>query len=596
MAHAQSKPVAEASSSRRSTKSRKSPEPAPRKRGGRQPGALNFGNEELDTLIDLVRVYNPLGTDAWKVLCARHNEIYERANRNWKGLKKKWEDLSSEKPPTGTAKANAYHELALEVKAELEIKNAANVLNDTRGGKSIIPDADLDSGDEEAEADEEDEEDGDEEEAPEEEVDNEPIGWAEEERWEIEQDADADDDDDADADAPGAVDEPDSDDMPLLPLKSKPIAPPASTPAKTSSSKPRPKISAGTLPFQPISKAITTAKSTPSKPATKVPVTPAPKVTAGKSTSATKATPKARVSTASKGKQKETHTIDLSTSPAPIDVDAYVEPKKRANPDAKDEGRIARKKPTYETKPSTAAPARGRQQAMDSTADRLLDAVRPEVAEEAAATKQVNTLNNMMIQNHLREISQLKNDIEQLRRELSSERDKVYQEREKVQAEREKRYAVELQLSQMQSMVSAARAYGPEILSSPMGMGSAFGHYSAPPPPRHPVYSHQNAFAPPGPFMPGYQQNQPTLDPGLAPPQMQVPFSPAASNISVGPPSVAATGPPFQPPMPSFSASEPALDTAAGSSSASSHVMTPALNEFAPPGATPASTGDSGTQ
>ncbi|KAF8594264.1 hypothetical protein BDV93DRAFT_565607 [Ceratobasidium sp. AG-I] len=584
MAPVQSKPVAEASSSRRGPKTRappKSPEPTPRKRGGRQPGALNFGNDELDTLIDLVRIYNPLGTEAWQALCMRHNEVHERANRNWKGLKKKWEDLSNERPPTGTAKSNAYHELALEVKAELELKNATDTLNDKRGGKAIITDADLVSGDEEAKEDEEDE-------APEEdeeEVKNEAVGWADEETWEIEQDADA------DADALDVAEDTDDDNMApqVLPARPKPLAPPFRTPTRASGSKSNPKSTDGKLPFQSIPKGATPVKSTTSKPAVKASATPVPNATAGKVTSATKATAKPRGSTASKGKSK---VIELSPSPPPIDVDAYVEPKKRAHPDSKDDGRIVRKKPTYETKPTTSTPARGRQQAMESTADKLLEAVKPEVAEEAAATKQIHMMNNMITQNHLREIAQLKNDQELLRRELNGERDKVYQEREKVQAEREKRYTLELQLSQMQSMVSVARAYGPEILSGgSIGLGPTLGQYSAPAPPRHPAYTHQGAFAPQGSFMPGYQQNQPALDPGLAPPQMNVPFAPAASNLSAGGSSIP-SGPSFQPHMHPFAQPEPGQAVASSSSGPVDTELT-APNEFAPPGATAASAGDS---
>lgn len=98
MAPVQSKPVSEVSTSRRrSGKSQPKPKPAaatPRKRGGRQPGATNFGGDEMLTAIELVSLLNPTGNDAWVNLAERHNEIHPTPKRDWKLLKKKWEAVS----------------------------------------------------------------------------------------------------------------------------------------------------------------------------------------------------------------------------------------------------------------------------------------------------------------------------------------------------------------------------------------------------------------------------------------------------------------------------------------------------------------------
>lgn len=131
-----------------------------------------------------------------------------------------------------------------------------------------------------------------------------------------------------------------------------------------------------------------------------------------------------------------------------------------------------------------------------------------------------------------------------------------------------------------------------------IGLGHPLGQFNAPAPPRQPVYQPQYApqgyapqgYAPQGPFAPGYQQNQPALDVGLAQPPMHEPFSQAAPGVPSGPP---VTGPPFQSPVHPFSHTEP-VPAVAGPSSAPSHAEVTVPNELAPPGATPASNGGSG--
>lgn len=110
------------------------------------------------------------------------------------------------------------------------------------------------------------------------------------------------------------------------------------------------------------------------------------------------------ISSKGKGKEMEMEPIRLSPTPEPINVQSYIEPKKCANPDTLDGGRVVQKQPT--DKPKTSMPAaRSWNQAMDLVTDRLLKAVNPGVAQEAASVKQMNNLNNRSVQNQARKIA-----------------------------------------------------------------------------------------------------------------------------------------------------------------------------------------------
>ncbi|KAF8601318.1 hypothetical protein BDV93DRAFT_510227 [Ceratobasidium sp. AG-I] len=376
------------------------------------PGATNFGNNKIETLLNLVRLHDPLGTDAWKALCEHHNEIQDGViMHTWKGLKKKWEDLSNECPPTGDAKASLYHNLALDVKDKLEIISAAETINDKCGDGTIIADADKYSeGKEDAEKEEEGPQDRMEENA-------EPVGW----------DLDADQDKDKAED--NTVKDTNIDKM--MPLTLSWPRSPAPLEKKTKQPPLAPSPSACT-PVK--ASGMASIKATPPKSTPKAAATPAPKSSTAKGVSVTKATPKSCALGSSKGKEKA---IVLSSSSDMINIKSHLEPKKCADPDGQDGGRLAWKKAAYEPKTPTAMPAQGQQQAMDSTAGRLLKAVNPEIAQEAASIKQINTMNNMTIQDQAHKITQLRSKMEQLRCKLNAEHNKVHLEHKKGQAEHE---------------------------------------------------------------------------------------------------------------------------------------------------------------
>jgi hypothetical protein len=108
MAPAQSKPTssctAKGNSSKRKGKARAEPEESLsgaeamttslKKRGGRQHGASGYQDDELLTLIELVRQILPQGTKGWERVANEHNEVWSDPKRTVNSLKQRWDRVS----------------------------------------------------------------------------------------------------------------------------------------------------------------------------------------------------------------------------------------------------------------------------------------------------------------------------------------------------------------------------------------------------------------------------------------------------------------------------------------------------------------------
>jgi hypothetical protein len=105
-----SKPAARTPSTRKAEKARAPPEPSPAPEEstapssdegepvsptkGRQPGAANYSEEDVNHLVDCVREILPTGTTAWKSLAERYNETVEGPHRGAEALEKKFRAVS----------------------------------------------------------------------------------------------------------------------------------------------------------------------------------------------------------------------------------------------------------------------------------------------------------------------------------------------------------------------------------------------------------------------------------------------------------------------------------------------------------------------
>jgi hypothetical protein len=98
------------SSTRRADKARAPPEPSPAPEEptapssdegepvspakGRQPGAANYSEDDVQHLVDCVREILPTGTTAWKALSDMYNETIEGPKRGPEALEKKFRSVS----------------------------------------------------------------------------------------------------------------------------------------------------------------------------------------------------------------------------------------------------------------------------------------------------------------------------------------------------------------------------------------------------------------------------------------------------------------------------------------------------------------------
>ncbi|KAG9081809.1 hypothetical protein FRC06_005380 [Ceratobasidium sp. 370] len=237
-------------------------------------------------------------------------------------------------------------------------------------------------------------------------------------------------------------------------------------PVSGSSSPPAP------LPSETVPKPAAAAPPTPAHP----PLVPGAITNSARPSGSTKATPSTAKQTLAnkwKGKLKE-EIIELpSDSPdRMIDIESDLKPRKRTA--EAQGGRVVQKKPMYE--PKLVASSQGCQLATELTVDWLLDAVKPEVAQDATALKQANTLNNIVLSDRLHELGDLKSELAQAKQDFEAEQQQFKgepaQAKQDLNAEWQQLH-IEFKLSMTKILLQTARAYGPAILNTDFGVAGA---------------------------------------------------------------------------------------------------------------------------
>ncbi|PPQ64802.1 hypothetical protein CVT26_002634 [Gymnopilus dilepis] len=139
--------------------------PTKSRRGGRQPGALKFMDDEIEALLELVAAYLPTGGKGWTKV---HEEYADWAAAEGKplrtlaSLERKFKNLVGQKKPTGNPNISAAIERAIQIDLEITNKVETRELDDSE--LVDVDDAiEISSDDEEQEEEEEEVEDDDEE-------------------------------------------------------------------------------------------------------------------------------------------------------------------------------------------------------------------------------------------------------------------------------------------------------------------------------------------------------------------------------------------------------------------------------------------------
>jgi hypothetical protein len=88
----------------------------------RPKGSKNFGNDELNSLLELIEKMLPTGSEFWDLVCELHRERYENMNRNAVSIKKKFYKLANEKPGTGNPTISAITLKAKQIKEAINVK------------------------------------------------------------------------------------------------------------------------------------------------------------------------------------------------------------------------------------------------------------------------------------------------------------------------------------------------------------------------------------------------------------------------------------------------------------------------------------------
>ncbi|KAI0648374.1 hypothetical protein C8Q79DRAFT_572296 [Trametes meyenii] len=100
---------------------------------GRQPGASNYSEEDVDTLLDLVQNELPVGQRAWERITEQFNEWAQdngRPPRSQKPLKSKFSSLVSTPKPTGSATVPANVKRAKKLENQINEKVHLGVIDD----------------------------------------------------------------------------------------------------------------------------------------------------------------------------------------------------------------------------------------------------------------------------------------------------------------------------------------------------------------------------------------------------------------------------------------------------------------------------------
>ena len=72
-----------------------------KKRGGRVKGCLSYSNSQVESLLDLMEQYLPVGTQEWEYIANEYSSAHPRPLRDVASLRRKFNTLAKKKTPTG---------------------------------------------------------------------------------------------------------------------------------------------------------------------------------------------------------------------------------------------------------------------------------------------------------------------------------------------------------------------------------------------------------------------------------------------------------------------------------------------------------------
>ncbi|KAK7459485.1 hypothetical protein VKT23_009468 [Stygiomarasmius scandens] len=123
------------------------------KRKGRQVGASNYSDEDLEILLGHLRERLPLGEKGWKDVTELYNKDASeigRPIRTWKSLETKFKQLAKTRKPTGDAEIPPYVREAIDIEELMNEKAGTRDLDD-EGFVNDSAEADGDEADDEVE-------------------------------------------------------------------------------------------------------------------------------------------------------------------------------------------------------------------------------------------------------------------------------------------------------------------------------------------------------------------------------------------------------------------------------------------------------------
>ena len=79
-----------------------------KKRGGRVKGCLSYSNSQVESLLDLMEQYLPVGTQEWEYIANEYSSAHPRPLRDVASLRRKFNTLAKKKTPTGNPSCQPF--------------------------------------------------------------------------------------------------------------------------------------------------------------------------------------------------------------------------------------------------------------------------------------------------------------------------------------------------------------------------------------------------------------------------------------------------------------------------------------------------------
>ncbi len=91
-------------------------------KGARTKGTKNFGNDEINSVLDLIEKVLPTGNELWELVADLHKERFSGMNCNATSIKNNNYKLTNEKPGTGNPSISSITLKAKQIKEAINVK------------------------------------------------------------------------------------------------------------------------------------------------------------------------------------------------------------------------------------------------------------------------------------------------------------------------------------------------------------------------------------------------------------------------------------------------------------------------------------------